>query len=264
MLSYTDIWHLVNRWGIRMRVTRRRNLALLFHGILRSRSGCLSSTVRSWSIGPTRHIHRLKRLHRFLKNSVVPVLPVFKAMAAVIRPHRPGGRRTTCLPIAIDWTKVHAFHVVFAAVPRRKRALPLAFDVHHPSRLRHSQSKLERGLCTLVAGLLPKDATPLILADAGFGQTEFTTPRSGADISGLPCGSKVGRRQKTGPLDNRKRVRLAATADAWLPMPPSVDRCRRLQLPRVAHHPSPCENQTLLVLGTHCWAAPHADSLLLP
>ena len=173
MLSYTDIWHLVNRWGIVMRVTRRRNLALLVHGILRSRSGCLPSIVRSWSVGPARHIHRLKRLHRFLKNPAVPVLPVFKAMAAVIWPHRPGGWRTHYLPIAIDWTKVHAFHVIFAAVPRRKRALPLAFDVHHPSRLRHSQNKLERGLCTLVAGLLPKDTPPLILADAGFGQTEF-------------------------------------------------------------------------------------------
>ena len=74
MLSYTDIWEIVNRWGIKMRVTRLRNLALLVYGILQSRSGCLSAIVRSWPIGPVRHIHRLKRLHRFLKNSAVPIV----------------------------------------------------------------------------------------------------------------------------------------------------------------------------------------------
>jgi hypothetical protein len=29
MLSYTDVWDIVNRWHIEMRVTRLRNLALL-------------------------------------------------------------------------------------------------------------------------------------------------------------------------------------------------------------------------------------------
>ena len=173
MLSYTEVWPLVNRWEIKMRATRLRNLALLVHGILRSRSGCLSSIVRNWSVGPVHHIHRLKRLHRFLKNPAVPVLPVFQALAAVIWPHRPGGKRTSLFPIAIDWTKVRAFHVMFAAVPCRKRALPRAFGAYHPHRLRHSQNKLERGLCTLAASLLPRDTSPLILADAGFGQTEF-------------------------------------------------------------------------------------------
>jgi hypothetical protein len=100
-------------------------------------------------------------------------LPVFRAVAAVIWPYRPGGNRTHLFPVAIDWTKVRAFHVIFAAMPRKKRALPLAFGVYHPNRLRHSQNKLERGLCTLVASLLPKGAVPLFLADAGFGQTEF-------------------------------------------------------------------------------------------
>ena len=173
MLSYTDIWDIVNRWCIEMRVTRLRNLALLVQGIIHSRSGCLSAIVRCWTTGPTRHIHRLKRLHRFLKNPGVSALPVFRAVAAVMWPYRPGGNRTHLFPIAIDWTKVRAFHVIFAAMPRQKRALPLAFGVYHPSRLRHSQNKLERGLCTLVASLLPKEATPLFLADAGFGQTEL-------------------------------------------------------------------------------------------
>jgi hypothetical protein len=173
MLSYTDVWDIVNRWHIEMRVTRLRNLALLVYGIIQSRSGCLSVIVRHWPHGPTRHTHRLKRLHRFLKNHGVKEAPVFESLAAIIWPYRPGGRRTQLLPVALDWTKVHAFSVLFAAMPRKSRALPLTFGAYHPDRLRHSQNKLERGICTLVASLLPKDATPLFLADAGFGRTEF-------------------------------------------------------------------------------------------
>lgn len=173
MLGYNEVWNLVNQWGIEMRVTRLRNLALLVYGILHSRSGCLSSIVRSWVMGPSRHVHRLKRLHRFLKNPHVSPLPVFQVAAALTWLHRPGGKRTSLFPIALDWTKVHDLHTLFAAVPRKKRALPLAFGVYHPSRLRHSQNKLERGLCTLVASLLPTGVKPLFLADAGFGQTEF-------------------------------------------------------------------------------------------
>jgi hypothetical protein len=173
MLGYNDVLTLVNLWGIELRVTRLRNLALLVYGILSSRSGCLSAIVRSWSMGSAQHTHRLKRLHRFLKNPDVSSIPVFRAAAAISWLHRPGGNRTSLFPVILDWTKVHAFHAIFAAMPRRKRALPLAFGVYHPDRLRHSQNKLERGLCTLVASLLPTGVTPLFLADAGFGYTEF-------------------------------------------------------------------------------------------
>jgi hypothetical protein len=173
MLSYTDVWDIVNRWHIDMRVTRLRNLALLVYGLIRSQSGCLSVIVRHWPHGPRRHVHRLKRIHRFLKNPGVKESAVFKSAAAIIWPYRPGGKRTRLLPIALDWTKVHAFSVLFAAMPRKARALPLAFGAYHPARLRHSQNKLERGMCTLVASLLPKDTIPLFLADAGFGRTEF-------------------------------------------------------------------------------------------
>ena len=52
MLSYTDVWDIVNRWQIQMRVTRLRNLTLLVYGIIRSRSGCLSVLARSWPVVP--------------------------------------------------------------------------------------------------------------------------------------------------------------------------------------------------------------------
>ena len=173
MLSYSEVWAIVNRWGIQMRVTRLRNLSLLVQGILCSRSGSLSAIVRSWRTGPARHVHRLKRLHRFLKNEGVRVEPVFRVLAAIAWPYRPGGRRTELVPVALDWTKVRQFATLWAAIPRKKRALPLAFGVYHPARLRHSQNKLERGLCTLVASLLPRHVKPLILADQGFGRAEF-------------------------------------------------------------------------------------------
>jgi hypothetical protein len=45
--------------------------------------------------------------------------------------------------------------------------------VCHHRRLHHSQSKLERGLCTLVADLLPQEMRPLFLADAGYIRAGF-------------------------------------------------------------------------------------------
>ena len=75
------------------------------------------------------------------------------------------------LLIAIDCTKVRPFPVLWAALPRRARAIPLAHGVYHPDRLRHSQNKLERGLCALVASWVSADLKPLFLADRGFGRT---------------------------------------------------------------------------------------------
>ena len=73
----------------------------------------------------------------------------------------------------LDWTKVHDMHVLFTALPRKKRAMPLAYGVYHPLQLRKSQNQLERGMLTRVASLLPKSARLVVLADAGFGQTEL-------------------------------------------------------------------------------------------
>lgn len=173
MRGYAEIEQIVNRWGIQMRATRLRNLVLLVYGILHSQSGSLSAIVRHWPYGARRHTHRLKRLHRFLKNPGVQVERYFPVLAAVIWPYRPGGRRTTLYPVILDWTKVHDLSVLFAAVPRKKRALPLAYGVYHPQRLRKSQNQLERGMLTLVASLLPQSARLVVLADAGFGQTEL-------------------------------------------------------------------------------------------
>ena len=173
MRGYLEIEQIVNRWGIHMRATRLRNLILLVYGILHSQSGSLSAIVRHWPFGAQRHTHRLKRLHRFLKNPGVQVERYFQVLAAVIWPYRPGGGRTPLYPVILDWTKVHDLHVLFAAVPRKKRTLPLAYGVYHPFRLRKSQNQLERGMLTLVASLLPQSARLVVLADAGFGQTEL-------------------------------------------------------------------------------------------
>jgi len=84
MREYFEIGQIVNRWGIHMRATRLRNLNLLVYGILQSHSGSLSGIVWQWPFGARRHTHRLKRLHRFLKNPGVQVLRYFQVLAAVI------------------------------------------------------------------------------------------------------------------------------------------------------------------------------------
>lgn len=172
MLGYKEVAMIVNCWGIQLRKTRQVNLVLLVTGLLDSRSGCLSAIVRRWPTGARRHVHRLKRLHRFLKNEQVRVAELFPPLMGVVWRHR-SRRRARLVPIIIDWTKVRQFHTLWAALPRRARALPLAFGVYHAATLRHSQNKLERGLCTAVASWLPDGYRPLFLGDMGFGRTEF-------------------------------------------------------------------------------------------
>ena len=68
MRSYVEMGRVVKAWEVEMRATRLRNLVLLAYGIVQGRSGCLSEIVRHWPVGSRRHVHRLKRLHRFLSN----------------------------------------------------------------------------------------------------------------------------------------------------------------------------------------------------
>jgi hypothetical protein len=181
----------------------------LVYGILQSQSGSLSAIVRYWPFGARRHTHRLKRLHRFLKNPEVQVERCFQMLAAVIWPYRPGGGRTSLYPVILDWTKVHDFHVLYAAVPRQKRALPLAYGVYHPQRLRKSQNQLERGMLTLVASLLPQSARLVVLADAGFGQTElirWLQERDIAYVIRLRAETLIRYRGKTMPLGSLDTV----------------------------------------------------------
>ncbi|MEW6650559.1 MAG: transposase, partial [Chloroflexota bacterium] len=196
---------IVKQWGIRMRATRFRNLILLVYGILHSQSGNLSAIVRHWPNGARQHIHRLKRIHRFLKNPGVEIERYFPVLAAVIWPYRPGGGHTSLYPVILDWTKVHQEHVLFAALPRKKRALPLAYGVYHPQRLRKSQNQLERGMLTLLTSLLLQQAGLVVLADAGFGQTElirWLQERQINYVVRLRAETLVHYRGKTQPLGN--------------------------------------------------------------
>jgi len=55
VLSYPEIWDLVNRWDIGTRLTRLRNLALLGHGIIGSRGGSLSTISEAPSASASLH-----------------------------------------------------------------------------------------------------------------------------------------------------------------------------------------------------------------
>jgi hypothetical protein len=105
MPSCPEIMQIVNVWSVWLRETQRINLALPVQGILASRSGCLSTIVRSWKVGSSRHIHRLTRYHRFLKNPAVTVEPVFRAAASAVWSQRPAGQRARRVPTAIDWSE---------------------------------------------------------------------------------------------------------------------------------------------------------------
>ncbi|HUS94683.1 MAG TPA: hypothetical protein VMZ24_05860 [Patescibacteria group bacterium] len=55
MLSYAQVWTIVNSWQIRPRETRLRNLAALVYGPIRAEPGSLSAGVRAWPTKPSLH-----------------------------------------------------------------------------------------------------------------------------------------------------------------------------------------------------------------
>ncbi|MCS6852906.1 MAG: hypothetical protein NZ700_17235 [Gemmataceae bacterium] len=74
--------------------------------------------------------------------------------------------------IAFDWTEIHPFHTLVAAVVKG-RAVPLLWASYPDWVLSKSQNTLEEGLFYLLKDMLSADLEVILLADRGFGRTEL-------------------------------------------------------------------------------------------
>jgi len=84
------------------------------------------------------------------------------------------GFQAKWVPIAIDWTPDEEGEKCFiASIPYKKRALPLLGWHLKPEDITTSQNELEEILTRKVIEALPEKATPVILADRGFGRASF-------------------------------------------------------------------------------------------
>jgi len=127
---YHTILAQVCKWLPEERITRMRNLALFLTGLYLGAAVHLSLIVRKWPT-PGKLPSLVNRLRRFLDNPRVSVRDFYRPVAERLvqafsdRPIR----------LIIDCTKLgFNYQLMTVAIAYRKRALPLAWSVHHGSK----------------------------------------------------------------------------------------------------------------------------------
>ena len=114
--------------------------------------------------------HRIKRVWRFTSNERVEPSDVMRGVVAeLLAKHK----KNEPLVVALDWTDIRGFCVLMAAAVIKGRALPIVWASYEKWQLSKSQNSLEEGMLTLLRSLIPHHIPVIVLADRGFGRTEF-------------------------------------------------------------------------------------------
>jgi hypothetical protein len=140
-------------------------------GISRIRDGHLTLSEIARSV-PTRsdHIHKLKRVHRFVASEQWSAADLFPQMLRyLLKRFWPGQR----LPIIIDQSTLGGrWEMLWASLPFRGRALPIAFGLFTYADIQEgretSQNRIEETFVRQVVGMLPEPSRAVLLFDRGY------------------------------------------------------------------------------------------------
>ena len=158
------------------RLTRQRNLALLSIGILRVRDAHLTVSEIARGI-PNRsdHWYKFKRMKRFLSNPAWSPAEHFASLVRfVVQRFYPGHY----LPVIIDQSTIRGrWEVLWASIPFRGRALPIAFRMFRYTDIsqapKGSIHKLQIAFIRQVIQVLPQEPPTLLLFDRGYASVPF-------------------------------------------------------------------------------------------
>lgn len=129
-----------------------------------ARLGRLSVTaVGRGMCGPVAPKHNIKRVDRLLSNRhLAREVPTFYgAVAATLL------RGVPRPVVLIDWTQLtETVYALVAAVPIEGRAIPLYIEAHPIER--NNSPAVEKAFLRALRGLLPRNARPIVVCDAGF------------------------------------------------------------------------------------------------
>jgi hypothetical protein len=115
--------------------------------------------------------HRIKRVWRFTSNE--RVVPSDVMQGVIDRLMRRRWNRSKPLLVALDWTDIRGFCTLMAAAVIKGRAIPLVWASYPKWNLVKSQNNLEEGMLVLLRAMIPQHVPVILLADRGFGRTEF-------------------------------------------------------------------------------------------
>jgi len=175
-IGYGRMLFFVQHMLPKFRLTRQRNLALLAIGIAGVRDGHLTISEIARSI-PTRsdHWYKFRRIKRFLSNLKWSPSELFGDLIRfALQRFHPGH----CLPVIIDQSTLGGrWEVLWASIPFRGRALPIAFRLFRYEEISQdeegTQHKIEETFIRKVVEVLPDGHPPLLLFDRGYARVDF-------------------------------------------------------------------------------------------
>lgn len=170
-LDYAKMLFFVQSMLRGFRLTRQRNLAVVALGISRIRDGHLTVSEIARSV-PTRsdHWHKDKRIRRFVASTKWSPAGLFPQMLRyVLDRFSPG----PYLGVIIDQsTLAGKWEVLWASIPFRGRALPIAFRLFRYEDIaegrERSQNTIEEAFVRQVVGMLPHPERTILLFDRGY------------------------------------------------------------------------------------------------
>ena len=145
-------------------VTQQRNFTRLCWAIFRKRTTVLSELARCFR-RPRRHIHRFKRIWRFISNSRFNFQAVMDAICLhnLALALKAGGRKVVLVDITFLTDQLA---VLAAALACRGRAVPLCLWAFERQKLLRSQNTLTHELLAHLKALI---GDFILVADRGFG-----------------------------------------------------------------------------------------------
>lgn len=153
-----------------LRVTRQRNFAAVVYGLLTTRQTKLAGLARRLGNGLGFRANE-KRLKRFFSWKTVTLSGVSAKLIPLVVSRMPASRPVSLL---LDTTTVFwGLECLTVAVPLRGRAVPIAARLYWKVRPAHSQNLLEEHFLRSVITHIPKRYSVCVVADRGFGRTEF-------------------------------------------------------------------------------------------
>lgn len=175
-LEYGKMLYFVQCLLTGWRLTRQRNLALLCLGIARVRDGHLTvSEIARGIPSHSDHWYKFRRMKRFLSNHHwSPAEHFGRLVRFVLQRFHPGH----FLPVIIDQSTIAGrWEVLWASIPFRGRALPIAFRVFRYADISQtpdgSLNKLEEAFLRQLVGILPQEPPILLLFDRGYARVQL-------------------------------------------------------------------------------------------
>lgn len=153
-----------------MRITRTRNFSAVIWSILASRCCTQTMTARSFNNGQAFNTNR-QRVKRFFSWKTVSLAEISSHLIPLVIQRFPKRKPVS---VIIDTTSI-LWHLncLVASVPLKGRAIPIAARLYWDTRIPKSQNKLEEQFIRLLVKYTPPDYRICIVADRGFGRTNF-------------------------------------------------------------------------------------------